>query len=518
MLLRVTVFLLSLLACLPSFAQSEDSLVFKTYYYEGGAKSSEGYLLQGKPEGYWRSYYRNGNLKAEGNRKNYQLDSLWTFYNEEGQKTAEIPYQKGLKDGVVRRYSQGNLLKEEPYSAGNLEGTVRHYFANGTLEKEVPYVANEAVGTGFLYAKDGRVIAILTYKANRMIRKQGINRLDDQEQKQGLWVTFHPNKNFKTEGPYVNDLKNGYWKYYKPNGDLIQVEKWVMGELQEGATEVSKVEIRRTLDPQTGKLASKGAFRDGEPVGVHRKYNEDGEVISAKIYEDGVVLSEGIIDEQGRKQGPWKFFYRSGDLRAEGSYQDDKKIGRWRYLFRNGDVEQIGSYLRGEPDGLWTWYYENGEILREEEYAMGLEDGMSIEYNDTGAVIAKGEYIGGYKEGPWFHQLNDHREEGAYFEGARTGIWKHFYLSNGQLRFQGRYENGLKNGDFAWYFPSGQVERRGTYLADKKEGIWEYFNQAGLRIITIEYEGGEEIRYNGERIKYGRNYERAVKREALPSN
>lgn len=518
MLLRVKLGLLCLLASLSSFGQSEDSLVFTTYYYEGGAKSSAGYLLDGKPEGYWRSYYRNGNLKAEGNRKNYQLDSVWIFYNENGQKTAEIPYDQGVKNGMVRSYEEGVLIKEEPYVSGDLQGWVRYYYDSGELEKEVPYADNKAEGTGFLYARNGRVIAILTYKGNRLIRKQGINRLDDQEQKQGLWITFYPNRNIKTEGPYVNDLKNGYWKYYKPNGDLIRVEKWSMGELQEGATEVNKVEIRRTIDPQSGKLATKGAYRDGVPVGVHRAYNEEGEVISAKIYEDGIVLSEGIIDEKGRKQGPWKFFYRDGSLRAEGAYSNDLKIGRWRYLFRNGDVEQIGNYLRGEPDGLWTWYFEEGAILRQEEYAMGLEDGLSVEYNDSGAVIAQGEYIGGYKEGPWFHQLNDHREEGAYFEGARNGIWKHYYLSNGQLRFQGAYENGLKTGDFIWYFPSGQVERRGSYIADKKEGIWEYFNKAGQRIITIEYENGAEIRYNGERIKYGRNYEKAIEREALPSN
>ena len=46
--------------------QKEDSLVFTTYYYEGGAKSSEGYLKNGQPEGYWKSFYHNGQIKTEG--------------------------------------------------------------------------------------------------------------------------------------------------------------------------------------------------------------------------------------------------------------------------------------------------------------------------------------------------------------------------------------------------------------------------------------------------------------------
>lgn len=38
---------------------------FNTFYYPGGVKSSEGNLKNGKPDGYWKSYYESGRLKSE---------------------------------------------------------------------------------------------------------------------------------------------------------------------------------------------------------------------------------------------------------------------------------------------------------------------------------------------------------------------------------------------------------------------------------------------------------------------
>jgi antitoxin component YwqK of YwqJK toxin-antitoxin module len=504
-----------LLPLLSLSQKAADSVEYKVYYYEGGAKSSEGNLVNGQPNGFWKSYWRNGNLKTAGNRKNFTLDSIWVFYNEDGVKTSEITYQQGDKEGLTKSFSEGILIKTEPFEKNKINGLVSYYYPNGSLKKEIPYEKGKAIGTGFIYAlSDKRITAILTYKNGQLVRQQEINQIDQQNQKQGLWIDFYPNRNAKVEGPYLNDLKNGYWKYYQANGNLIRVEKWIMGVLQEGAKEAAKVEIRRTLNPNTGKLASKGAYRDGEPVGVHRQYNNEGEVISSKIYEEGVVLYEGVIDDRGRKQGPWKHFYPNGTLKAKGSYKDDLKIAEWKYFYPEAEkVEQIGSYFRGEPDGEWLWYFEDGSNWRVENFYQGKEEGKSIEYNDTGAVIAEGNYVDGFKEGFWFLQINDHREEGTYFEGQRTGKWQSFYLNSDQLRFEGQYENGIKNGEFVFYYDNGQVKRRGYYLNNTRNALWEFFTENGERIITIEYQEGEEIRYNGEKISYGRRYEREKKLE-----
>jgi antitoxin component YwqK of YwqJK toxin-antitoxin module len=519
MLLRtLTLILLSGIPLLSFSQAAADSLVPTQYFYENGQVSSEGGLRDGKPDGYWKSYYRSGVLKAEGNRKNFKLDGPWIFYNREGKPSSEINYAAGQKQGPSKVYEDGVLVKIDLFEADEQVGISTFFYPDSTVQKEVPYEGGQKEGLGFEYSKDGRIITLLYFKKGNLIRKQNINRFDQQEQKQGLWMSFHKNGQKSKEGPYLNDLKNGYWKFYKPDGNLIRVEKWVNGELQEGATEVAKVEVRREIDPKTGAVIFKGAYQNGEATGVHREYNTEGEVIAARVYDQGIKLYEGIIDDQGRKQGPWKVFYRDGNLKAEGSYKNDLKVGQWRYYFPNGQIEQQGNYLAGNPDGFWSWFYADGQTLREEEYVNGLEDGMSTEYNDTGAVIAEGSYIDGMKEGNWTYTINDHKETGPYFEGRRNGLWKHYYLSNDQLSFEGAYENGLETGFHVYYWPNGEVKRRGNYSGGNRDGLWEFFDQEGKRIVTIEYEDGEEVRYNGEKIDYGRRYEKAVAEERAQKN
>ena len=72
--------------------QQLELAIFK---YDNGVVSSEGYMLNGKPEGYWKTYYEDGLLKSEGNRLNQQLDSIWKFYSPTGSMTQQISYKDG---------------------------------------------------------------------------------------------------------------------------------------------------------------------------------------------------------------------------------------------------------------------------------------------------------------------------------------------------------------------------------------------------------------------------------------
>ena len=59
-----------------------------------------------------------------------------------------------------------------------------------------------------------------------------------------------------------------------------------------------------------GKLIYSGPYRNKIPVGIHREYGKDGKVTNAFIYNDnGLLLSEGIVDEAGNRNGKWKDLY-----------------------------------------------------------------------------------------------------------------------------------------------------------------------------------------------------------------
>ena len=65
-------------------AQTLYAQEIKQFFYPDGSVSSEGTMVNGKPDGYWKSYYQDGTLKSVGKRTNFQLDSIWCFYDEHG--------------------------------------------------------------------------------------------------------------------------------------------------------------------------------------------------------------------------------------------------------------------------------------------------------------------------------------------------------------------------------------------------------------------------------------------------
>lgn len=484
------------------FAQKDSILT--TYYYDSGKKSSEGYLVNGQPNGYWKTYYENGNIKSEGNRKKNLLSGVWKFYTEGEVLSLEITYKEGKKDGEKRNYKDSVIISIELFKEDKKEGITAFYYSDGKLRKEVPFEDDKESGIGFEYAYEGTIQTLLTYKSGVLVKQQKINRKDKIGRKQGLFMTFYENRKTKSEGTYKDDLKHGYFKYYDRKGSLLRTERYINGILQEDMGTAAKLDIRRTLHKTSSALKTEGTYRNGVPDGVHREFNEEGKVVGSKVYSMGKLLSEGIYDKQGRRQGPWKFYYPSGELKEEGSYKNDEKVGTWNFYYTGGKLEQTGTYIRDLEEGPWTWYYENGAPWREEEYFQGKEEGQFIEYNDTGKVISKGEYVDGYREGEWFYEVGDHREIGSYLEGEKNGLWKHYYTSNEQLRFEGSYQNGSKNGDHRYYYDTGIDWKYEKYSSGMKEGVWVFYRKNGDVSLTIEYKNGEEIKYNGVKVDNGK--------------
>lgn len=498
--LRSAFFLLFSFGITAVMAQEKTYVKFN---YENGVVSSEGFMLNGQPEGYWKTYYDDGTLKSEGNRVKHQLDSVWKFYSPEGVITQSITYREGKKNGERRTYfEEGTLQKEEDFANDVLVGMVRKYFPSGPLAETVPMDTlgkGKEQGLGYEFAEDdGRITAVIEYRNGYIANRERINRKDKFNQKQGLWREFYDSKAVKVEGRYRNDKKHGYFKTYDETGNLLETLKYEDGILIPEPQELAKLDIKREYHPNA-QVKSVGSYNKGVKEGVHREFSMDGKVTAAKIYSSGNVVGEGIVDAEGRRQGPWKEFYDTGELRSEGKYKDGQREGDWLFYYRDGKEEQRGSYHRGKPDGNWKWSFANGQTWREEVFYDGLEEGVAIEYNDTGKVVANGNYLTGEREGKWIIDLGDEREEGTYVAGQRNGMWKHYYPS-GKLRFEGKYEQGLESGKHTLYFENGQVESIGTYKFGQKEGDWYTYNEEGIQTRVETYKQGELVKVDGEKV------------------
>lgn len=472
---------------------------YNSFYFANGKLSSEGTMRDGKPDGYWKTYWENGTLKAEGNRKNFELDSTWTFYDENGKTTLQINYLNGKKEGI-RRTIRENEVVEENFSNDVKQGLTIYYYPDGKIMRSINFENGLENGFAREFAQDGTVVTLIEYRRGFIIDRENINRRDKNGLKQGRWKFFYADGKVKTEGTYRDDKRNGYFKEYDDKGILTDISKFVNDVKQEEVPELARLDVKTDYYPD-GKVKTVASYKGNVPEGIRREYNENGQVTDSYTYRNGKIIAEGIIDDEGIKDGPWKEYYEDGQLRSEGNYRQGKKIGKWKYFHQNGNLEQEGNYNnQGNTDGNWVWYYDNNTLLREESFLNGQSEGLFTEYDENGKIIIEGEYVDGLEEGLWKYQLGDHREEGTYRGGMRNGEWKYFY-DDGKLAFQGSFIDDNPNGRHIWYWPDGKKKDEGEFINGMKTGDWIQYNQDGTTFLVISYQNGIEKKYDGVKIK-----------------
>jgi len=478
---------------------------YQVFRYPNGVISSEGLMKNGKPEGFWRSYYVTGIKKSEGKRTNFMLDSIWVFYDQAGDTLEKINYLFGKKNGYYYKYkkdpSVGLYVESRELFAGDRkEGTAYFYFPDGKIKQTILFNDGKKEGLSREYDNEGNIITLYEYNHDFLISRERINRTDAKGMKQGSWKEFYPGGGIKTEKTYRDNLLHGYYKEYDSRGKLVLTMLYDNGSIVKSRVEDEPdIEIEKKYD-DNGKLIYAGPFRNKVPVGVHREYGNDGRVINAFVYNDnGVLLSEGIIDDSGIRNGKWKDLNSDGKVVAEGQYAENRRTGVWKFYNNASRLEQTGSYNNGRPDGIWKWYYDNGSLLREEEYFQGQRDGPFTEFSQANDIITQGQYADGEKNGEWKYRSENNSEEGKYILGLRDGIWKSYY-ADGKLRYKGNYIQGMPDGLHVNYYENGRIKEEQFYRMGIRQRTWKKYNEEGVPVLTVTYRDDVEISINGVKI------------------
>jgi antitoxin component YwqK of YwqJK toxin-antitoxin module len=484
---------------------------FTKIYYPNGKVSSEGYLRNGQPDGYWKTYYPTGIMKSEGNRKNHLLDSIWIFYGEAGDTLQKVSYIMGRKNGYTIGYNalhtqdpllRTRVISRELYVNDRREGLSLYYYPDGSLHEEVQFANNKRNGITREYDRSGQLITIQRFNNGVLVERERINRTDEQGLKQGIWRTYYPNGHVRSEINYKDDLMNGPYKEYDENGNVSVLVQYAKGMIiEEEDTAEMDVEIRNQLD-ESGNIVYSGSYRKEIPVGIHRVYDGSGKVINAFLYNDyGIKVGEGIITNEGKKEGEWKYYNNDGSLRSTGVYNNNLEQGNWKFYLNNGRLEQTGIYKNGKADGLWKWFYENGNLKREEEYFEGKEEGLCVEYDTSGNIITSGNYFDGQREGEWIYKVGDYSEKGKYIGDLKDGKWQAFY-NDGKLMYEGNFIQGNPDGEHVFYFPNGQIKELNYYIMGLREKNWKKFDENGQLLITITFRDNQEYRINGQKVEF----------------
>ena len=488
-------------------AQNSDSVDYKVFYYPNGNVSSEGYLRDGRPDGYWINYYRSGIKKSEGKRTNFLLDSTWIFYDQTGDTLKKITYRNGEKNGYLQSYysrpdSLNSLKYKELYLNDQLFGEAFYYDQTGKLDRKVSYEASRKDGRVYHYDENRTIVKVEEYIKGKAIRSEVINQRDTAGKKTGVWKSFNERGNLEKEENFKKGIKEGIARYYDSNENLIQQVEYQNDNPVKIITSDESIQIKMEEKRyENGNLKYQGQYLDTLPVGTHRFYGLNGELENAKIYSfDGVLLEEGKVGENGVKKGDWKIYYSNGKLKASGFYDSrGRKDKTWTFYFIDGTIEQRGQYSANRLHGEWKWYYRNDMLRKIETYLYGEKEGAYREYDKSGNLLVEGNYMQDVREGEWLFTSGDHHESGEYFSGEKNGIWKSWY-SNGQLRFKGNYVMGQPEGKHIYYYGDGTKKEVRYYDSGIRERIWVRYDEFGNSLMVLAFKDGHLFRVNGEKV------------------
>lgn len=67
------------------------------------------------------------------------------------------------------------------------------------------------------------------------------------------------------------------------------------------------------------------------------------------------------------------------------------------------------------------------------------------------------------------------------------------HYMNNNVEMIGQYNNGIKEGDFTYFYPDQTVSLRTSYVSNKRSGKWVEYYQNGQVFKEVEYNNGKEI-------------------------
>ena len=142
-----------------------------------------------------------------------------------------------------------------------------------------------------------------------------------------------------------------------------------------------------------------------------------------RSYFDNGNLSQEFFVKNGQLHGDHKTWYRNGQLKFLTRYQSGQEIDTSFCFYENGRVNFLSVY-DGDREVYKADYYETGQ-LKSETYnpIKSNQDNYRIDY-----------YSNGQKQ-------FETRIANSTFEGIG-----YYYFENGDIKYQGMYKNGHKNG------------------------------------------------------------------------
>jgi antitoxin component YwqK of YwqJK toxin-antitoxin module len=221
----------------------------------------------------------------------------------------------------------------------------------------------------------------------------------EEGKKIGVWKTYYPNGNIKSEITYTNNRPKGYAKMYYENG----------------------------------KMQEEGIWENNRWVGDYKAYHSNGQLFYDFAYNN-----------TGKREGQQKYYYENGQMMMKGEMKDGKEAGVWEEHYENGDLRAKKVFNEGALDAESTEVYAPKKPIKEEPSINSSAKMVDIKMEQVNA--AQTPFTGnGYAK--LFLPGSKIAKDGEFKNYRLINGKDYLYSVNGILERIAVYKNGKYVGD-----------------------------------------------------------------------
>ena len=316
------------------------------YYSDGKlAYIQELKIIKGQPpipNGKYIEYYKNGQIKVQGNNKDAKRDGEFKAFLRNGKSAGSVFY----KDGKIIKSTLVNSMKDNAsfslttdinYNLNSNE-IITDEFPNGLLKQYFIYNKNRLLdGESREYYEEGDIKSISHFK----------NDIPD-----GVFISYYQNGNIENKYAYVNGQANGEcFSYY-----------------------------------ENGKLEERYFLKNGEIDGEAFAYYPSGKLRGKEVQKLGKREGESII------------YHENGNIKQKSTFKNDKREGDLFIYFPSGKLRQTEKYINGKIEGEVIEYYESGTIKEKAYFINDKQEKEHFFYDKKGKLIKTDIYKNGVKQ------------------------------------------------------------------------------------------------------------------------
>jgi antitoxin component YwqK of YwqJK toxin-antitoxin module len=216
-------------------------------------------------------------------------------------------------------------------------------------------------------------------------------------------------------------------------------------------------------------------------------------IILSILISPAIIFAQNLTDSSGRKQGTWVKTYPNGKVMYEGAFKDDKPVGLFKRYTEEGTLQSELTYSGRPNEATAVFFHPDGFKAAEGMYIDRKKEGLWKFWSATqpAYLISEENYHHDFKHGlsTKYYPDSTLAEKVTWDSGNRTGEWLQYY-PDGTICLRAEYMADKLEGPFSYYHPNGKLYYEGAYRENLKYGDWMIFNEDGSLKQIISYKDG----------------------------